>query len=252
MKKFIALTSATALSVTALLGGITAFAGPVTKVDTEANITFVANEDEETVVIAPDGSPDVDIPAIVGPDGETNTGPLTIAFAPTLNFGQQAISNHDARYYMIPETFKEVDGEEYLPVAAFAQVQDTRGTNAGWILSVTASEFTSDTQNNVLKGAEISFLNSWLDYPGDEENAPTISSTTIKLSPGEPTTILEAGNGQGAGASSIVWGTQEAIDNHEEGLNTDVELFVPGTTAQDATTYTATLTWELIAGVINE
>ncbi len=77
------------------------------------------------------------------------TGPLTIAYAPTMDFGTQVISNKDMSYNMVAE-MQQLAGtegaENKVPYVSFAQVQDTRGNNAGWDLSVTLSAFESGTQ----------------------------------------------------------------------------------------------------------
>ncbi|NKD39840.1 WxL domain-containing protein, partial [Enterococcus casseliflavus] len=62
--------------------------------------------------------------------------------------------------------------------------------------------------------------------------------------------IMTAANNQGAGTSTAVWGDHDAIAKQvEDGRavveNEAIQLFVPGTTAKDAVTYTSTLTWEL-------
>ena len=61
---------------------------------------------------------------------------------------------------------------------------------------------------------------------------------------------MTAANHQGAGTSTAVWGDHDAIAKQvEDGAavveNEAIQLFVPGTTAKDAVTYTSTLTWEL-------
>jgi|GEM_PF-5260748 len=61
---------------------------------------------------------------------------------------------------------------------------------------------------------------------------------------------MTASEGQGAGYFSIIWGNQTDIDQTH--LNQDIQLFVPRSTTPDATTYEATLTWVLTAGVGNE
>ena len=130
--KFLRLATIAALSTTALAGGITAFAEEAREVTTDGQVEFVPNDSDETVVepTEPEG-PDVEIPP-VGPEGQT--GPLTIAYAPTLDFEQQVISNQDQAYNLVAEMqqLASTEGDENkVPYVSFAQVQDTRGTNAG-------------------------------------------------------------------------------------------------------------------------
>lgn len=248
--KLLNLATVAALSATILVGGATAFAEEAREVQTQGEVTFTPNSDEETVVTPPESEPEVVIPPVV-----PSTGPLTIAYAPSMNFGVQPISNQDQTYSMLAEMQELADGTGDTPYVSFAQVQDTRGNNEGWTLSVTASEFTSGTQNAELTGAQISLLDPTIDYYGNNAlNAPTAHVSTLSLVPGAATTIMEAAEGQGAGSSSVVWGDQVALNDSTDAevLNDAIQLFVPGTTAKDATTYTADLSWELTATPANE
>lgn len=248
--KLLNLATVAALSATIFTGGATAFADEAREVETQGEVTFVPNEDEVTIVTPPVTDPDVVIPPVV-----PSTGPLTIAYAPSMNFGVQPISNQDQTYSMLAEMQELADGSGQTPYVSFAQVQDTRGNNEGWTLSVTASEFTSDTQNSELTGAQINLLDPTIEYNGNNAaNAPTAHASTLSLVPGAATTIMEAVVGQGAGNSSIVWGNQAALtaSTDAEVRNDAIQLFVPGTTAKDATTYTADLSWELTATPANE
>jgi len=116
---------------------------------------------------------------------------------------------------------------------------------------------TSNTQNNVLTGAEIEFVDSRIQYEGSNtENAPSAHAAGLTLLPNEAArSVMTAAQGQGAGASSVVWGNQADLMaqfeadgfDPETGVveNSAIRLSIPGSTAKDATTYTSTLTWEL-------
>lgn len=252
--KFIRLATVAALSTTILAGGAAAvFADEVREVMTEGQIEFTADEDGELEVIPPEEDPDVEIdPEIPG-----STGPLSIVKAVTMNFGSQVISNQDQTYNMVAEMARlanpEEDGPTEVPYVSFAQVQDVRGTNEGWDLQVSLSDFESQTQNNILTGAEIELVNGRIQYNGsNEDSAPTAHEDGMKLVPNTgAVSVMTAEEGQGAGASSVVWGDQAALtaqfeDEDIEIVENDaIRLSVPGTTAKDATTYTSVLTWEL-------
>ncbi|MFP8918574.1 WxL domain-containing protein [Enterococcus innesii] len=256
--KFIRLATIAALSSTILAGGaVSVFANETREVTTEGQVQFTAPTDE-------DGEPEV-IPPIdpeVGPDVEIDpevpgtTGPLSIMKAATMNFGSQVISNQDQVYNMVAEMqqLRGTEGDENkVPYVSFAQVQDLRGTNAGWDLQVSLSDFTSNTQNNVLTGAEIEFVDSRIQYEGtNTENAPSAHTTGLTLLPnGAARSVMTAAQGQGAGASSVIWGDQAdlnaqfADEEIETVTNNAIQLSIPGSTAKDATTYTSTLSWEL-------
>lgn len=261
------LATITALSATILAGGATAaFAEEARNVTTEGDIQFRAfdpDTDEDggdTEVIPPENEPAVDIePTVPG-----TTGPLTIAYAPTLNFGTQVISNQDREYSMVAEmqtlTNPEEDGPTEVPYVSFAQVQDTRGTNGGWDLKVSMSQFTANTQNDTLTGAQITFLDPSIEYVSNNQtNAPTAHGNRLELKPETgAVTLMEAAPTKGAGTSSVVWGNQEELTAQFEDedvkvvTNDAISLSIPGSTAKDAAMYTSTLTWELTATPDNE
>lgn len=256
--KLIRLATVAALSTTILAGGVSAFAEEARNVTTDGEATFRAYDPEEdgdegeTEVVNPvdpeEGGPDV----IITPEIPGSTGPLTIAKAAHMNFGEQIISNQDQTYSMLAEWQPLTDGSGEVPYVSFAQVQDTRGTNAGWDLQVSMTEFTSSTQNNVLKGAQITFNNPTVKYVGDEANTPSIHADGAELIPGSGSlAVMTATDGQGAGTSSVRWGNQEDLNaqfaEDENGVITNdaIQLFIPGSTTKDATTYNSTLSWEL-------
>ncbi|MBE9896256.1 WxL domain-containing protein [Enterococcus casseliflavus] len=251
--KLIRLATVAALTTTILAGGAaSAFADEVRDVTSNGQIEFTPSEDEELEVIPPEQGPD-------GPDVDIEvevpgtTGPLSIVKVAHMDFGSQVISNQDQVYNMVAEMQPLRETGELVPYTSFAQVQDVRGNNAGWDLQVSMSEFTSNTQNNVLTGAEIEFVDSRIQYEGiNQENAPSNHAAGLVLSPNNAgVSVMTAETGQGAGASSVVWGDQADLnaqfaDEEIEVVENDmIRLSVPGSTAKDATTYTSTLNWEL-------
>lgn len=257
--KFIRLATIAALSTTILAGGSSsALADEVREVTTEGQIQFTADEEGELEVIPPVVDPDVEIK----PEVPGTTGPLSIVKAATMNFGSQVISNQDQTYNMVAEmaelTNPETDGPKEVPYVSFAQVQDVRGTNAGWDLKLSLSDFEAPTaQNKILTGAQITLVNSQVRYEGSNtDNAPTAHEAGLTLLPnGAARSVMTAAQGKGAGASSVVWGDQadltaqfeaEGFDPETDVVENDaIQLSIPGSTAKDATTYTSTLTWEL-------
>lgn len=259
--KFVRLATIAAVTSTIFVGGITAFADEVRNVTTDGTIEFTANEDEELVVVPPEEGPDVEI----SPEVPGTTGPLSIMKAATMNFGSQVISNQDQTYNMIAEKQQKTGttGEENkVPYVSFAQVQDVRGTNAGWDLQVRMSDFkaTTETVNDTLLGAQISLLNPRIQYEGTTSgNAPVAHAAELKLIPNESAvSVMTAEKDKGAGLSSVVWGNQANLDAQEADDTVDVvtnnaiQLFVPGSTAKDAAQYKSTLTWELSSTPDNE
>lgn len=247
--RFLRFATSTVLAATLLIGGFQGTAAEVRVAETDGQVSFVPNDRDPTEVIPPDPGPegpDVVIPPI-GPDGQT--GPLTIAYAPTLDFGTQEISNRDAVYSMVAEKQQLADtqGEENkVPYVSFAQVQDTRGSNAGWRLTVALSAFESGTQHNELRGAQIIFASREVEYISfNQENAPSAHEAGLRLDAnGAAQAVLTAYAGKGAGTSSVVWGDQEELnaqfqDQAPVVRNEAIQLFVPGATAKDAALYVA-------------
>lgn len=246
--KTLRLLSIGALSAVILGGSLTTFADEETETNinlnqtTQGTIQFTPNTDTPEVV-PPIEEPDVDIP--VNPD---ITGPLSIVHVPTMDFGEQKISKNNEVYSMIAEKQKRKNSDEKVPYVSFAQVSDKRGTNAGWSLKVTASEFkTNDDKalNKELVGTEIHLLNSAIAYNGPDNQKPTSKGTSneITLTANNSTEILTAAKDHGAGDTSIFWGNQAELTT--TALNNDITLHVPGKSAKDAVKYTATLDWTL-------
>ncbi|MDB1689565.1 WxL domain-containing protein [Enterococcus casseliflavus] len=217
-------------------------------VNTKGQITFLPSS-EELVIIPPETSPEVVIP----PEVPGVTGPLSIVKAISMDFGRQVISTKDHTYEMIAELAELSDGSGKIPYVSFVQVQDLRGTNEGWSLNLSLSDFTSKTRNNVLKGAEILLIDPRVHYEGSNEaNAPISNKQEIDLKPNTGTVpLMTAPSGTGAGTSSFVLGNQRDLEDQmleqtDNGVkNTNILLTVPGRTEADATIYRSTLTWEL-------
>lgn len=266
--KFIRLATVAALSTTIFAGGVQVFAEEageskeVRDTTTEGKITFTPGDDDTIVDPGTEG-PDVEIPVITDPDGN-NKGPLTIATVPTMNFGSQIISTTDETYNMVAERQQLIGttgDENKVPYVSMAQVDDTRGSNEGWVLNVSLTEFeaATDTQNKVLKGAHISLHDPSIRYSLDDAaQMPAAHATGLKLMPNEAgVAVMTAAPEKGAGKSTVEWGDHAALaqqieDGKEVVENTSIKLFVPGSTAKDAVTYTSTLTWELESTPGNE
>lgn len=240
------------------------------EVETEGSVGFRAPEDgEEEIVVNP--PEETEPPVTIPPTEPGSTGPLTIAFVPTLNFGERAISNEDRDYSVLSERQVLVDddgnpSEETTAYVSFAQVQDTRGNNAGWTLTAHMTDFVNDGENvkhNVLKGAQVTFKDPSLRYASDPESAPSIHSNDLVLIPGAGTAlpVMTADTGKGAGVSSVVWGDQTKLNELEDAAETEeakklieneaIVLSVPGKTIKDQGSYISTITWELTTAVEN-
>lgn len=253
--KFIRFATIAALSTTILAGGATAaFAEEARKLTTDGQIEFrpSGEEDGPAEVIPPETDPGVEIePEIPG-----TTGPLSIMKAAHMDFGTQVISNQLKHYNMVAEMQQRrgtTGDENKVPYVSFVQVLDERGSNDGWDVQVSLSDFVSNSQNDVLTGAEIEFVGGWIRYEGiNQENAPSAHADGLVISPTTGArSVMTAEAGKGALTSSVVWGNQADLDAQfadedvEVVENDAIRLTIPGSTAKDATTYTSVLTWEL-------
>ena len=205
----------------------------------------------------------------VEPGGEIvkTEGPLRLDFVPQLNFGAQAISKEDQMYYANAQLFK---GET--PARAnYIQVTDSRGSLAGWELSVRQEhQFKNDsTKNKELKGAILSFDKQWANSSFSKDYQPTIVKDAIKIAQiGTTYPIAIAEQGKGAGTWTVEFGSSGSVEGIENTLtpvlnadgkpltdatvedkpmykNQAISLFVPGATLKDPVKYTTTLTWTI-------
>lgn len=250
-------------------------------IQTEGTVGFSPDEETPIIVDPPLCDPenqdcedvDVDIPAIVPEcdpgdteceDNNGNFGPLTIAYAPTLRFGEHTTSLSDEKHPMIAEMQvlrSDSPEKEEVPYVSFVQIQDRRGTNEGWTLHLTSSAFVNAAGQSLV-GEQIVFSDGRLVYNGAEDGknfAPTKVLNEIKLNPGTEygQVIMGAPKGHGAGISSLVWGDQAKLnEDHDDAgitevLNDAINLHVPGTSPQNGS-YTANLHWQLVAAPYND
>ena len=68
------------------------------------------------------------------PVDEGSTGPLTLDYASSLNFGENIISTKDEIYFASAQVLKDKNNVEKTG-PLFAQITDNRGTLEGWTLS---------------------------------------------------------------------------------------------------------------------
>jgi len=193
-------------------------------------------------------------PTDPGKPGTGTSGPLSLDFASSLNFGtNNKITANDVTYYANAQKIIGKDNKEkYVP--NYVQITDNRGKNAGWTLTVKQegqlSYFTNaeKTDKKELKGAEIKFSDPKVSgQTGTDAVAPT--ATAIKLDPyGAESVVMSAEEGKGAGLWVNLWGkTEEMTDDEGNKVqkNKAVTLTVPGSTLKDAKQYSTKLTWNL-------
>lgn len=188
------------------------------------------------------------------PDGSLpepgTAGPLSLDFASSISFGQNKISNKDVTYYAEPQKITDSTGADSIR-SNYVQVTDTRGTNAGWVLTLKQEEqFKNDaTVNKVLTGAKLTFDGGAVVSASAAGQAilPT-AEQQIELDPaGAASVVMKAE----AGAGSLTWldafgtVTDTDVDGQMVKKNKEISLDIPGTTPKDAVSYSTNLTWTI-------
>lgn len=180
------------------------------------------------------------------------SGPLSIDFVSSFDFGANEISNDDRSYYARSQLILNKDGSEIEARPNFVQVTDNRGTGKGWTLTVKQQgQLKSEdiTPNSELTGAYIK-----LSSPKVRSNPNAIAPTTteeIILDPlSSENVVLSASTDEGEGTWTNSWGETEVVTEETEdgesknaSITKAVELFVPGETPKDAVVYKSILTW---------
>lgn len=181
---------------------------------------------------------------------EGTTGPLSIDYASSLDFGKNKISNKDEKYYANPQYFFLADGsgpDLTNPKPNYVQISDKRGTNAGWALTVkqeTQLTATKETLNKVLDGSEIKLSQN---KAVSNSKAVTPTAHEVTLVAGDSSNVMSAAEGQGSGTWLSAFGGIEKVEVDGESVdkNTAITLTVPGATPKDAVQYKTVLTWTI-------
>lgn len=195
-------------------------------------------------------------------------GPLRFDFVPKLNFWSNEISDKDQTYFANAQLFLDGTGAR----GNFVQISDYRENKSGWNLQVRQETQLRNetTKNKELKGAVISFDQSWTNSINDSTYAPIVSKEVIHINNiGETYDLAQAKAGTGEGTWAIIFGA--TIDNDQERKDTlspridpkgqpildpefnnqpvyqnnAVSLTVPGKIKKDPVQYETVLTWVL-------
>lgn len=169
-------------------------------------------------------------------------GPLSLDYAPTLDFGTHDISGKNEVYNAKALTY-EIGGNSKI-VDQFVQVTDKRaGDHKGWKVSVKQLGQFKDEKGNTLKGAKISFKNGKVDASEDVnvDGNKSVSTVDFEIDPeGSYSSVMTADTGNGFGTWITKWGEVK-----DDNTISNITLSVPGASVKNATTYNTTLTWSL-------
>lgn len=217
---------------------------------TKANINFTPSTDHVSPV-NPD-NPDNNNPVKpVTPNGDDVTpgteGPLSLDYVSDFDFGSQKISSKNQTYFAKAQGYKDSTTNSVL----YAQVTDSRGTGAGWTLSVAQpAQFTNGGKE--LKGAQIGISNLSAVTQADSDAGSATSGNNFTLVPGtgdQTVMSAKANTGQGTwvarmgNADNLV--TEKGDDDAQRTVDNAVSLSVPGASNKLAGQYTTTLNWTL-------
>lgn len=202
-----------------------------------ANITFTAPDDGAAAppVLNPSDpevlyEPDPEDPTTPQDPVTGETGPLTLDYVSTINFGSREIS----------PTAETYESETLSP---FVQVTDRRGTGAGWDVTAQMTDFINEAS-----GSEETLPGSTLTFSGGEVISTTVGGDPTPNNPvelsagGDAESVVSAGENEGLGSWITRW-----FPSVEGGLNDNVILDVPAGAATQGD-HTAEITWTLYAG----
>lgn len=238
MKKPLKIVSSIVFTSTLLIGGSLIASADGGEYDTTGTISFTPytgitdpidpdNPDEKVEPKNPDGTDPI----------PGTTGPLSIDFASSFDFGEQAITSEDQTYFATPQTIL-IDGIEE-ERANYVQVSDNRGLETGWTLQVRQEEQFKTEEAEELTGAAILISNVNV-QTSSASSLPSTVSSEIDLTAGVLSDVMSAEAGEGAGTYVARFG-----DAGDENISTSVSLTVPGSTTKYAKEYSTNLTWVL-------
>lgn len=195
----------------------------------DATITFTEGEGAPPVLDPTDPTepfqPGIQ-PGDPSDDPTIDTGPLTLDYVSSLDFGSQPIESTVMIY-------------ESTIIRPFIQVTDRRGTGAGWHVTAQLSEFTDGT-TATLPGAILTLTNGSVISPtyGSE---PSAVDPVILNAGGDAMIVVNAGENEGLGSWITRW---FPVNPSSPELNDSVTLQIPAGAATVGN-HVATITWTL-------
>ncbi|MFS7260597.1 WxL domain-containing protein [Carnobacterium divergens] len=186
-------------------------------------------------------------------------GELTIVYATDLKFPTVEVSGNNATYHALLAEAKLVNKETKVERiekrANYVEINDGRGSNAGWTLMATQNGQFATENGKPLEHASLSFSNIGFNSKNLLENGSTTplkGGITTRLDPtGENSTLIaSAADGQGMGSWHILFGQRDLTNPEDLQAGTAgeaVSLFVPGTSAKVLETYRTSITWTIAA-----
>ncbi|EUJ27202.1 cell surface protein [Listeria floridensis FSL S10-1187] len=204
----------------------------------KADIYYASNFDSTNPVDPNDPGNEV-VPHSDQPIMPGTPGPLSIDFASNIQFGKHEISGKTETYFaeLTSVTVKKTGITKKVP--NYVQVTDNRGTLSGYRLTVKQNGQLK-SGSNVLKGAEIKFLNSTLKSAGSKKYPQSVNVIALDPNGDSSSDVIIAKFGTGPGTWVNAFGGTDAQ------ARKSVQVVLPNETKKVAGNYTTSLTWELI------
>jgi len=172
----------------------------------------------------------------LGPPAGTG-GSLSLDFASSFQFGNQAITTSNRTYYALAQEYTDFDGIKKTG-PNYVQVSDVRGTGKGWQLSVKQNGQFQTAAAQELSGAELVLKNGEMVSNLSSTYAPT-ATDTITLPLSTEIDVINAETDKGIGTWLYRFGSDETSGGNS------VQLTVPGKAVKYAKQYQTSLTWSL-------
>lgn len=251
--------AATVFLLSILVGSSqTAFAAELDKKEYETNAIVQFTPDTTPTEPIDPVNPDTNNPVKpfdpTTPDNQPKpgtTGPLSIDFASSIDFGINKITSKDVTYFANPQFYWNADqtGADLTTARPnYVQISDKRGNNAGWTLTVKQNGQFSNatTQNAELKSAQIKLVQGTAVTVAEGVTLPTTHEVILNPN-GDLSNVMTAAKGTGSGTWVDRFGAVEdvEIDGVTVQKNTGISLSIPQTTPIDAVKYETSLTWTL-------
>lgn len=221
------------VSFSTLVGAAnTSFAAVASQANSKAAINFTEGSGPVTPVDPTDPATPLEP---IGPTDPTDpptgeTGPLTLDFVSSVQFGSKEVSSSDQVY---SSTSKK----------PFIQVSDRRGTGAGWKVTAKASKFTNGASES-LPGAVLTFKNGSVVTPGSGTGPTPAQTITLNTDGLTESSVVTAEAGTGLGTWLTRW-LGPNPDVNDGAVNNNVTLQIPGGTATVGN-HEAIVTWTLV------
>ncbi|WP_157456712.1 WxL domain-containing protein [Carnobacterium maltaromaticum] len=240
--KTVKLTAIGMLAINSLTLGGTAIAADEKTRDVQAQVEFVEATDPVDPVDPLNPEKPVKPVDPVDPEKPVDpgtSGPLSLDYASSLNFGKQKITTDNEIYYAKPQNV-EVSKGVFEDKPLYAQITDGRGTLKGWTLSVSQKAQFKTDKGDELEGAVIRFTN------GEQASVslakpPSVVKSVINVTgklKGESSKVMAAKEGEAGGTYVYRLGNDKTKES-------SVALEIPGDTVKKKAIYSTTLIWTL-------